>query len=394
MGATGTPMTADARLAINASIVGGNPTGLGIYTIKLVRALDEIRNDFFVYASSAVSFGSLRAPIGRVPRATRPDYGGRGHVIRLLWLQGALRLWLSKTRPEGLLNTVPEGILRSPVPQITVVHDLLPLRFPPEYPRQQYYFRFLVPRILVDSHLVIADSEHTRSDILDHYDVPADKVKVIYPGYDSSAFFFGGPDLSPQLRRDPYILYVGNLLPHKNIPRLLDAFALLRRRRSCRLIIRGEGRPGYARLLRQRIESLGLREAVTFAGYAGEDSLRRLYSDAVCLVLPSLGEGFGLPVLEAMACGTPVITASASSLPEVAGDAALMVDPYDALGLADAMYGTLTDGDLREDLRRRGLERVSAFSWKRTALEVSRLLDGTVGSSGTPAPALPLHDRA
>jgi glycosyltransferase involved in cell wall biosynthesis len=387
-------MTADARLAINASIVGGNPTGLGIYSIKLIRALDEIRSDFFVYASSGGAFGSLRARTGRVPRATRPDYGARGHVIRLLWLQGALRLWLSKTGAQGLLNTVPEGVLRSPVPQVTVVHDLLPLRFPPEYPRQQYYFRFLVPRILKDSRLVVADSEHTRSDILEHYGVPAGKVKVIYPGYDSSAFFCSEPNSPPRHRQDPYILYVGNLLPHKNLPRLLDAFALLRRRRPCRLIIRGEGRPAYARLLRERLESLGLRDAVTFAGYAGEDGLRQLYSNAACLVLPSLGEGFGLPVLEAMACGTPVITASASSLPEVAGDAALMVDPYDALGLADAMYRTLTDSGLREDLRERGLRRVSAFTWRRTALEFSRELDGATGQNETHSLASSPHDRA
>ena len=369
-------MTADARLAINASIVGANPTGLGIYSIKLVRALDEIRSDFFVYASSGGAFGALRAPIGRVPRVTRPDHGALGHVIRLLWLQGALRLWLSKTGVKGLLNTVPEGVLRSPVPQVTVVHDLLPLRFPPEYPRQQYYFRILVRRILKDSRLVVADSEHTRSDILEHYGVPAAKVKVIYPGYDADAFFRSEPSGLPRPPEDPYILYVGNLLPHKNLLRLLDAFALLRRRRSCRLIIRGEGRPAYARLLRERLESLGLRDSVTFAAYLGEDGLRRLYSDAVCLVLPSLGEGFGLPIIEAMACGTPVITASASSLPEVAGDAALMVDPYDALGLADAMHRMLTDRSLRENLRERGLRRVSAFTWRRTALEVSRALDG------------------
>ena len=264
-----------------------------------------------------------------------------------------------------------------------MVHDLLPLRFPPEYPRQQYYFRFLVPRILRASRVVIADSEHTRRDILGSYDIPAAKVRVIYPGYDASVFFCGDPDAPPRLQADPYLLYVGNLLPHKNLPRLLDAFALLRRRRACRLVIRGEGRPAYARLLGERVESLGLLDAVTFVDYAGEDRLRRLYSGAVCLVLPSLGEGFGLPVLEAMACGTPVITASASSLPEVAGAAALMVDPYDALGLTDAMHRMLTDSGLREDLRRRGLRRVEAFSWNRTALEVSRLLDETVAPNDT-----------
>jgi glycosyltransferase involved in cell wall biosynthesis len=376
-------MAADVRLAMNASVVGSNPTGLGIYSIKLIRALDEIRDDFFVYSSAPEAFGSLRARIGRVPRAARPDYGARGHVIRLLWLQGALRLWLSRTRAQGLLNTVPEGALRSPVPQVTVVHDLLPLRFPPEYPRQQYYFRILVPRFLRASRLVIADSDHTRGDILGAYDISAAKVRVIYPGYDASVFFCRDPDAPPRPEEDPYLLYVGNLLPHKNLPRLLDAFALLRRRRACRLVIRGEGRPAYARLLRERIESLGLRDAVTFVGYAGEESLRRLYSGAVCLVLPSLGEGFGLPVLEAMACGTPVITASASSLQEVAGDAALMVDPYDALGLADAMHRMLTDGGVREDLRRRGLRRAETFSWKRTALEVSGLLDEVLAQHDT-----------
>lgn len=387
-------MTADARLAINASIVGDNPTGLGIYSIKLVRALDELRSDFFVYASSGDAFGPVRARIGRVPRATRPGYGALGHVIRLLWLQGALRLWLSKTGTTGLLNTVPEGVLRSPVPQVTVVHDLLPLRFPPEYPRQQYYFRILVRRILKDSRLVVADSEHTRSDILEHYGVPARKVRVIYPGYDADAFFCAEPNRSPRPREDPYILYVGNLLPHKNLPRLLDAFALLCRRRRCRLIVRGEGRPAYASLLRERVESLGLRDAVTFASYVREDGLRQLYSDAVCLVLPSLGEGFGLPILEAMACGTPVITASASSLPEVAGNAALMVDPYDALGFADAMHRMLADSGLREDLRARGLQRVSAFTWKRTALEVSRVLDELAGQTETRSPASTPHLRA
>jgi len=274
-----------------------------------------------------------------------------------------------------MLNTVPEGIVGSPIPQVTVVHDLLPLFFPSEYPRQQYYFRFLVPRILRASRVVVADSDSTRRDIIQNYGLPAEKVRVIHPGYDSSVYFRNGFDASPGRHQDPHLLYVGNLLPHKNLLRLLDALAILRRRRRCRVILRGEGRPAYVRALRERVETLGLGDAVTFLGYTTESTLRQLYNGAACLVLPSLGEGFGLPVLEAMACGTPVVTASTPSLSEVAGDAGLKVEPYDAVGLADAMYRVLTDQTLCEDLRQRGLQRARLFSWRRTAEQMSQVVD-------------------
>jgi glycosyltransferase involved in cell wall biosynthesis len=283
-----------------------------------------------------------------------------------------------------ILNTVPEGILGSPIPQVTIVHDLLPLIYPPEYPRQQYYFRFLVRRILQESRIVVADSDNTRRDIIQNYGLPAEKVRVIHPGYDSSVYFRNGFDPSAAPHAEPYFLYVGNLLPHKNLLRLLDALAILRRRQPCRLIIRGEGRPAYVRALRERVETLGLSDVVTFLGYTTEASLRDLYSRAVCLVLPSLGEGFGLPVLEAMACGTPVVTSNASSLPEVAGDAALLVDPHDAVALVDAVHRVLTDRGLREDLRRRGFERATLFTWRRAAERISRVLEEAAGGKLCP----------
>jgi glycosyltransferase involved in cell wall biosynthesis len=174
---------------------------------------------------------------------------------------------------------------------------------------------------------------------------------------------------------------VGNLLPHKNVLRLLDALAIVRRQQHCRLIIRGEGRPSYVRAVHKRVESLGLQDAVTFMGYTDEATLRQLYRRAACMVLPSLGEGFGLPVIEAMACGTPVITASTSSLPEVAGDAALMVDPRDAGELAGAMIRVLSDKALRDQLRQKGLAQAGTFSWCRTADEISRALDEVLAGS-------------
>jgi len=381
-------------VGINASIIGESPTGLGLYAINLIRALDTLRDGLRVYTSSPQALGRLRARILPATPLTRPERGLRGHFMRLIWVQTALRVRARAAGIEALLNMVPEAILGSPIPQVTVVHDLLPLFFPAEYPRQQYYFRSLVPRVLRSSRVLVADSESTRRDITQSYGIAPDKIRVVYPGYDPDTYSANGSDRPLRSGEGSYLLYVGNLLPHKNLLSLLDALAILRRRRRARLIIRGDGQPAYARAVRERVETLGLGDLVSFQGYAAEGALRDLYAGAVCLVLPSLREGFGLPVLEAMACGTPVITSSSSSLPEVGGDAALRVDPHDAIDLADAMYRVLTDADLRDDLRERGLKWVRAFSWRRTAEQISRLLDevraGTGGVTPGPHPSPPV----
>ena len=370
-----TSATAGTRIGVNASVVGENPTGLGVYSIKLVGELDQRWQDLVVYTSRPEAFPSLKARIGRVPVCSRPDYGARGHFLRTLWVQSLLRLKCRVAGVTVLLNTVPEGILCPSVPQITVVHDLLPLSFPAEYPRQQYYFRLLVPRVLRASTMVVADSESTRRHINERYGVPLEKIRTIHPAYDSTVFAREALDDPLGGDQDAYVLYVGNLLPHKNLIRLLDAVAILRRRRPCRLVIRGHGRPAYVRAVRERVETLGLGDAVTFLDYLTEHALRRLYTHAACFVLPSLGEGFGIPVLEAMACGTPVVTSDTPALREVAADAALFTDPYDAASMAAAMYRVLSDGELREELRERGLQRAQAFSWKSTVAEMSGVID-------------------
>jgi len=174
-----------------------------------------------------------------MPVRARPDYGARGHFLRALWVQSLLRLNSRVAGVTVLLNTVPEGIVGSSMPQITVVHDLLPLRFPAEYPRQQYYFRLLVPRVLRASTMVVADSERTRLHISEHYGVPREKIRTIHRAYDTTVSWREAFDDPSGGDRDAYVRYVGNLLPHKNLLRLLDAVAILRRRRPCRLVIRG-----------------------------------------------------------------------------------------------------------------------------------------------------------
>jgi len=368
-------VSASGGVGINASIIGDSPTGLGLYASNLIRALDELRGDLRVYTSRPTALGTVRARVLSTTPLARPERGLPGHVARMIWVQTALRFRVRAAGLSALLNTVPEAILGCRVPQVTVVHDLLPLFFPAEYPRQQYYFRSFVPRVLRSSQVIVADSESTRQDVIQSYRIAPERVTVIYPGYDPVTFCTDGLDRPRPAAEESYLLYVGNLLPHKNLLNLLDAFAILRRRRRARLVIRGDGQPAYARAVRERVETLGLADAVSFQGYAAGGQLRDLYARAACLVLPSLREGFGLPVLEAMACGTPVITSSSSSLPEVGGDAALRVDPYEAVDLSDAMYRVLSDADLRVDLRERGLKWVRGFSWRRTAEQMSRLLD-------------------
>ena len=374
------------RVAVNASILGERPTGLGVYTLNLTRELSRLLPDTVVYTSfpEAVSAG-LRG-VRRVAAIVRPERRMAGHALRMAWLQAVLPLRLRRERVDLLLNTVPEGCLSRRIPQVTVVHDLLPLRYPEEYPRQQYYFRLLVPRVLRASRLVIADSDNTRRDILAAYGLAPGKIRVVPAGYDDEAFRPEATESGGRGDGLPYVLFVGNLLPHKNLLRLLDAFALVARRMRCRLVIRGEGHPRYVEEVRERIGTLEARALVEIQSYASAQRLGDLYRNARCLVLPSLYEGFGLTALEAMASGTPVIASNRSSLPEVVGDAGLLVDPTDTVELADALYKVLTSDVLREELRARGLCRAKLFSWRRTAQEVLAVLEEAARMTDGPTP--------
>jgi len=221
---------------------------------------------------------------------------------------------------------------------------------------------------------IITDSESAKQDIVRLLAVPPDKVSVIYLG---AASFLNGPPSPEDVRRlrqqygiEPFFLYVGAIAPLKNLHRLVEAFRDLRKstHSPIKLIVVGKPLSHYYRnQLTTLVESLHLSEVVVFANYVDNKLLRALYQDALALVCPSLAEGFGLPVLEAMTCGTPVISARVSSLLEVAGDAALYVDPYDVSTISYAMQQILTDPSLRDTLAHKGKERAALFSWVKAA---------------------------
>ncbi|MDE2058516.1 MAG: glycosyltransferase family 4 protein [candidate division NC10 bacterium] len=364
------------RIGVNASIIDPILSGLGTYTVHLLRELVKLHDDLVVYTSCPEVCGIGSTKVRRISPKVQPFHGRKGHLHRLAWIQTILPFRLLIDRASLLLSPMPEGMLFPVIPQVVVVHDVLPLHFPEEYPRQQHYFRYFVPMILRKARAVVADSENTKRDIMTCYGIGAERIRVVLDGYDNSRYRVGIDAEGAKKRYGlaAYLLYVGNLLPHKNLHRLLNAFALISKRFPHRLVIAGRKDPRYYPALEAEARALGLEKRVSFLDYVPQADLPALYAGAEAFVFPSLYEGFGLPVLEAMACGTPVITSHISSLPEVAGEAALLIDPYDKEKLAGAMEAVLSDPWVREDLRQKGLKQAERFSWERTAKTTLEIL--------------------
>lgn len=261
---------------------------------------------------------------------------------------------------------------------ISTVHDLSPILFP-EFHTEQSKTRFgrQMRYLREQADVIIAISEHTKRDLVNILDVSEERIQVVYLAPGPNCRIIRDDDMIDQVVRrygipgQGYILHVGTLEPRKNLVRLVDAYAALLR-------CFGEGLPPlvlaggkgwlYEGIFR-RVEDLGLEPKVIFTGFVADEDLPFLFNGAKLFVYPSLYEGFGIPVLEAMACGVPVITSDVSSLPEVAGDASWLVDPTDSEALAAAMTTLLENVEQRTVLREEGLARAALFSWRRTARE-------------------------
>lgn len=261
---------------------------------------------------------------------------------------------------------------------VVTIHDCIHLMFPQYLPsRLAYvYAKGSMWAASRKADRILTVSEASKRDILRFFDVPAEKVSVIYNAIDERFLAPANAERMDLVRQryqldHPFVLYVGNIKPHKNIERLIDAFGRARRHGPdhLKLIIIGDEISKYP-ALRQSVHKHKLDKHVRFLGFQPTETLAAFYRLARAFVFPSLYEGFGLPPLEAMACGSPVVTSNVSSLPEVAGGAALLVDPYDADAIADGIVQAVTDETLRADLIRRGLERARSFSWPQSVRKI------------------------
>ncbi len=370
-------MSGPLRIGFDATAAVSQGGGIGRYTRELLRAMAraDLENGYRLFYASRT-----------VPHPL-PPLPANFHITRLpfhdIWLA---RVWQRAQAPlPADWITGPIDLFHSPdftLPPVRrgtrtllTVHDLSFVRDPDSAaPGLRGYLEVVVPRSVARADHILADSAATREDLIELYKTPPSKVSVLYCGIDAAfrpmkdAQTLAAVRARYGLGSAPFILAVSTLQPRKNYVRLIQAFASLPTQETNLVIAGGKG--WLFETIFSEVERLRLRQRVIFPGFVADGDLPALYSAARLLAYPSLYEGFGLPMLEAMACGTPVVASTASCLPEVAGDAALLVSPTDVEALAAALDRVLSDEALRADLIAKGYTRVGQFSWDQSAKQL------------------------
>jgi glycosyltransferase involved in cell wall biosynthesis len=339
--------------------------GIGRYVVNLASALKHVSPDLELVL--------LRDPALTAQRLTLPDLPALDCAVSPFALAQQWRVRSIVRHARATLYHCAYYLMpyAPGAPSIVTCYDLIPLIYPHYFTAtQRLIFRTAHFLALHTSRVILAISEATKNDLVRFFKVDPRRI-VVTPLAADSHFKPPSRAAIDRVRQqhalsDRYVLYFGSNKPHKNVPHLIKAFARLGIKDRADLVIAGQWDERYPQT-KDLVEQLNLKDRVRFIGPVQDDDLPALYGGAEVFVFPSEYEGFGLPVLEAMACGAPVVCSNRSSLPEVAGDAALLCEPQDSEALAHAIEQILTDRDLRATLQQRGLARAAQFSWEQTA---------------------------
>jgi glycosyltransferase involved in cell wall biosynthesis len=360
----------DAHIAINAHLLSGQDSyrsaGVHQYILHLLRHLGDVDDGM---RFSALLGADALPPESDLP-LTRSRWQTEKPSHRVLWEQLIQPRVLRHVEADLVHGPVFVGPLVAPCPVVITIHDLSFIRFPHLFrPVNRFYLTVMTRLSARRARRLIAVSEHAASESVRLLGAPREKIDVIYHGVDPAFRPLPADEVAAFRRRrqlpEQFVLFVGTLEPRKNLDRLIEAFARIQRG-GARLVLVG-GKGWLHDDLFARVETLGLNDAVLFPGYVRSEELPLWYNAASAFAYPSLYEGFGMPVTEAQACGTPVLTSTSSSLPEAAGNGALLVDPEDVDEIASGLTRILDDDTLREALTERGLAHARTFDWSRTA---------------------------
>lgn len=364
------------RIGLEITAAVQQSGGIGRYVREMLSALSDIdqSNQYRLFYASKNRSNHTMLDL--------PDnFRVRQLPVNDIWLA---RIWQRIRLPlpveliTGFLDiyhspdfTLPPTL--SDIPTLLTVHDLSFLRAPESAaPGLRGYLEIAVKRSVKLATHVLADSQSTKDDLIELYATPEDKITVLYSGVSSDFRPITDPNRLMKIRQHyklgekPFVLSVGTLQPRKNHATLIKAFEQAFRDSEYNLVLAG-GRGWSYEEVHALVRSRGLQHRVLFPGFVADEDLSALYSSADVMTFPSLYEGFGLPVLEAMACGVPVLASNTSCLPEVAGGAALFVNPRNIEAMSDALLKLVSNVDLRKTLREKGFERVEQFSWQSSA---------------------------
>jgi glycosyltransferase involved in cell wall biosynthesis len=350
------------QLIINLSILFSQPTGISNYAKNIFPYLKSLQPTLLT-SQNYSDFNCYP-----VPNNLTPADGTKGHLRRLVWTQFQLPKIYQTLKSQLLFSPIPEAPLYTNSRFIVMSHDMIPLRFPKRFSPLTPYHRYYTPQVLNQAQHIICNSQATAKDLVNFFHIPTNKITPIPLAYNPSQFQF----LNLPTRN--YFLYIGRQDPYKNLQRLITAFSTLPNRNDYELWLAGPYDKRYSPLLEIQTQELGINHLVKFLNYVPYNELPIIINQAIALVFPSLWEGFGLPVLEAMACGTPVITSNISSLPEVAGDAAILINPYNIEEITAAMKIIINDSETRKQLSEKGLKRANQFTWEKTGLATVEVL--------------------
>ncbi|HXV61760.1 MAG TPA: glycosyltransferase family 1 protein [Vicinamibacteria bacterium] len=369
-------------LAFDATTIRGNKTGVGYYTERLLERLTQVGGEANP-VDEVLVLSNRELDLPEFPR-TRNVLEGR-FPVRAVWMQAVLPFVLERLRPDLCHFTNFLGPYFTDVPYVVTVHDMTLELMPRHHTwRKRLLTKALSPEIARRARHVITPSESAREDVAQLFGIDRARIRAIphapHPEFRPSRSEATAASLAERYGVErPYLLYVGTLEPRKNLVRTIRAFARIATRFPDHRFYLAGDLGWHSSELIATIEALGLESRVKRLGYASESDLPALYSHAELFVYPSLYEGFGFPVVEAMACGTPVVTSNTSSLAEVAGGAALRVNPFDEVELAEGIDSGLSDASLRERLARTGLARARSFSWERTVSETLEVYQEALG---------------
>ena len=361
------------RIGINA-LAAENRSGTGRYTTELVKRLARLdsRNEYVVFVHDDSPLCSLLKPFGNLHLQKQPR---RSRLGRIWWEQRRLPAAIAKKRLD--VFHAPAFVLpgRSAAATVATIHDLVFMRYPETFGYfRRNYFQWAIPRSAYRATRVIADSEATRRDLVDLLQVNPERITVIPLGVGEEFFEPAPPEAIEQARSllrlpERYILTVGTIEPRKNLVRLIEAYAQTKQRlgRKCPALVL-VGRKGWKYDdVFARIADLDLGGDVIWSDFLNDDLVRAVYQHATLFVCLSLHEGFGLPLLEAMASGVAVVASNCSSMPEVVGDAGVLVDPLDSGAASDALVDLLKNEDRRVALAAQARRRACGFTWELTA---------------------------